>query len=93
MSQIVPSAHGTMTLNLDDVETFAVACPKDPVEAKQIAAALTTIDRKLTHHQKKRAALNDLFQTLLYKLMTAEIRVADLEIDTSEITAPSGAPA
>ena len=92
MSQIVPSAHGTMTLNLDDVETFAVACPKDPVEAKQIAAALTTIDRKLTHHRKKRDALNDLFQTLLHKLMSAEIRVADWDIDTSEVTAPARLP-
>ena len=64
-----------------------------PEEQRDIAAALASIDRKLTHHQKKRAALNDLFQTLLHKLMSAEIRVADLEIDTSEITAPSGAPA
>ena len=55
-------------------------------------AALTTIDHKLAHHQKKRAALNDLFQTLLHKLMTGAIRVADIDIDTSEITAPPGAP-
>ena len=44
-----------------------------------------TIDLKLAHHQKKRAALNDLFQTLLHKLMTAEIRVNELDIDTSEV--------
>ena len=58
-------------------------------EQREIAAALATIDRKLIHHQKKRAALSDLFQTLLHKLMSAEIRVADLEIDTSEVTAPT----
>ncbi len=62
-------------------------------EQRDIAAALTTIDRKLAHHHKKRAALNDLFQTLLDKLMTGEIRVADIDIDTSEIAAPSGASA
>jgi type I restriction enzyme S subunit len=60
-------------------------------EQRDIASALTTIDRKLAHHQKKRAALNDLFQTMLHKLMTGEIRVADLDIDTSEIVAPVGA--
>lgn len=60
-------------------------------EQRDIASALATIDRKLAHHQKKRAALNDLFQTMLHKLMTGEIRVADLDIDTSEIVAPVGA--
>ena len=62
-------------------------------EQRDIAAALATIDRKLAHHQKKRAALNDLFQTLLHKLMTGEIRVADIDIDTSEITASQGVSA
>ncbi len=52
-------------------------------------AALATIDRKLDYHWKKRAALNDLFQTLLHKLMTAEIRVSHLDIDTSEVVQPS----
>jgi len=86
--RIVPSAHGTMTLNLDDVETFVLACPSDPDEANDIASALATIDRKLAHHQRKRAALNDLFQTTLHQLMTAQIRVTDLDIDTSEVTTP-----
>jgi type I restriction enzyme S subunit len=88
---MVPSAHGTMTLNLDDIENFEIACPSDSKEGETIATALTTIDHKLAHHQKKRAALNDLFQTMLHKLMTGEIRVADLDIDTSEIVAPVGA--
>ena len=70
---------------------FPIPFPSED-EQREIAAALTTIDRKLAHHQKKRAALNDLFQTLLHKLMTGEIRVADIDIDTSEITAPPGAP-
>jgi len=60
----------------------------EPNEQRAIAAALATIDRKLAHHQKKRAALNDLFQTTLHQLMTAQIRVADLDIDTSEVTTP-----
>jgi type I restriction enzyme S subunit len=91
LSQMVPSAHGTMTLNLDDIENFEIACPSDSKEGETIATALTTIDHKLAHHQKTRAALNDLFQTMLHKLMTGEIRVADLDIDTSEIVAPVGA--
>ncbi len=63
---------------------YRVPCPPLP-EQQKIAAALGTIDRKLDHHQRKRAALGDLFETMLHKLMTAEIRVADLDIDTSEV--------
>lgn len=55
-------------------------------EQRSIATALATLDSKLAHHRAKRAALHDLFETLLHQLMTAEIRVADLDIDTSEVT-------
>lgn len=80
LSQIVPSAHGTMTLNLNDVETFEVACPSDPDEAIEIVAILDAIDRKIALHREKRAVLEDLFKTLLYKLMTGEIRVSELDM-------------
>jgi type I restriction enzyme S subunit len=88
LSQIVPSAHGTMTLNLNDVETFKVACPFDPTEAAEIIAILDAIDRKIALHQQKRAVLEELFKALLHKLMTGEIRVADLAL-----SALSSAPA
>lgn len=56
-------------------------------EQRQIAHILQTLDRKLALHEKKRAALQDLFKTLLHQLMTARIRVHELEIDTSEVAA------
>lgn len=87
LSRIVPSAHGTMTLNLDDVESFEIPCPSDPVEAEEIASILNTLDRKSALHEKKRVAYQDLFQTLLHQLMTARIRVHELDIDTSEVAA------
>jgi len=58
----------------------------EPDEQKEIAAILQTIDRKISVHERKRAALTDLFQTLLHQLMTAQIRVDKLDIDTSEVT-------
>ena len=54
-----------------------------------IATTLATIDRKLAHHRAKRASLHSLFQTLLHQLMTAQIRVDGLKIDTSDIRAPA----
>lgn len=80
LGQIVPSAHGTMTLNLNDVETFKVACPTDPDEATEIVAILDAIDRKIDLHRKKKQVLEELFKALLHKLMTGEIRVADLDL-------------
>jgi type I restriction enzyme S subunit len=57
-------------------------------EQRAIAAALATLDRKLAHHRAKRAALDDLFQTLLHQLMTGAIRVDALDIDVSEVAEP-----
>jgi len=80
LSKIVPSAHGTMTLNLNDVETFKIPCPSDPVEAEEIVTIIHTIDRKIDLHKRKRAVLDELFKALLHKLMTGEIRVGDLDL-------------
>ena len=80
LSRIVPSAHGTMTLNLDDIETFKIACPSDPDEANEIVEILNALDRKIDLHGRKRAILDKLFEALLHKLMTGEIRAADLDL-------------
>lgn len=80
LSQIVPSAHGTMTLNLNDVENFQVACPADPDEATEIAEILGALDTKIELHRKKRRVLEELFKALLHKLMTGEIDVNDLDL-------------
>jgi len=56
-----------------------------PEEQKEIAGILQTIDRKISLHERKCAALSDLFETLLHQLMTAQIRVNRLDIDTSDI--------
>lgn len=80
LSQIVPSAHGTMTLNLNDVENFQIACPADPDEATEIAEILGALDAKIELHRKKRRVLEELFKALLHRLMTGEIDVNDLDL-------------
>jgi len=84
LSKIVRSAHGTMTLNLNDVETFKVACPSDPAEADEISTILDAIDRKIDLHRKKRVVLEELFKALLHKLMTGELRVDELDLSALE---------
>lgn len=68
------------------IRDLPIALP-NPDEQKEIATILQTIDRKISVHERKRAALADLFQTLLHQLMTAQIRVDKLDIDTSEVAA------
>lgn len=75
----------TPQLNKKNLTPLQLPVPATEDEQRDIAAALATLDRKLAHHQQKRTALNDLFQTTLHQLMTAQIRVADLDIDISEV--------
>ena len=84
--QAVGRAGGSTKAALTCAFLRSYRLPFPPVdEQRDIAAALTTIDRKLAHHRAKRAALDALFQTILHQLMTAQIRVAELEIDTSGV--------
>src|SRR3569833_1816233 len=65
LSRIVPSAHGTMTLTLDDVAAFKVPSPSAPDEAHEIVAILDAIDRKIDLHKRKRTVLDELLKSLL----------------------------
>ena len=56
----------------------------DPSEQREIVTILDTIDRKIDLHRRKRAVLDDLFKSLLHKLMTGEIRVGDLVLTNKE---------
>ena len=52
-------------------------------EQREMAAVLQAIDHKIDLHHRKRAVLDELFTTLLHKLMKGEIRAADLELSAS----------
>lgn len=49
-----------------------------------IVESLKAADNKVTVHQSKHVALTDLFRTLLHQLMTAQIRVHDLDLSFLE---------
>ncbi len=52
----------------------------DPDEQREIVEILDAIDLTIDLHKRKRAVLEDLFKVLLHKMITAEIRVADLDL-------------
>ncbi len=59
-------------------------------EQREIVTILDAIDRKIDLHRKKRAVLDDLFKTLLHKLMTGEIKVGELELP--DLSYPTARP-
>lgn len=84
--QASPAADGKFNINTKTIGSVLVPLPK-PAEQTEIVSILQTIDRKISVHERKRAALAGLFQTMLNQLMTAQIRVDKLNIDTSEVEA------
>lgn len=74
------------TLNRNIVHNAPIKVPDKSVQI-DIATSLAALDAKMAHHQSKKSALQDLFKTTLNKLMTGDIRVADLDIDVKEVEA------
>ncbi|MCZ6804966.1 MAG: restriction endonuclease subunit S [Proteobacteria bacterium] len=49
-------------------------------DQERIASTFRGLDRKILLHQRKQRVFQDLFRTLLHELMTAKIRVHELEL-------------
>lgn len=74
-------AHKTTNLaciNSNKLKAFPVVLP-GLEEQEQIVKILDTIDQALQLHQKRRVAIECLFQSLLEQLMTGTVRVNDLD--------------
>jgi type I restriction enzyme S subunit len=53
-------------------------------EQREIADAIAAVDAKVHHHRQKKLKLEDLFRTMLHQLMTAQIRVNDINLPSLE---------
>jgi len=73
------------------LKAIPVPLPSTLDEQREIVGILDAIDRKIDLHKRKRAVLDELFKSLLYKLMAGEIRVGDL--DLAALKAPGVAEA
>mgnify|MGYP003802519685 CR=1 FL=1 len=74
---IMQSAQGNISPK--QIETFPIPLPPLP-EQQKIASILSAIDEKIEAEENKKKALEELFKTLLHNLMTAKIRVNQLEV-------------
>lgn len=79
-------AHKTTNLaciNTTKLKGFPVLIPIIK-EQEKIVEMLESVDGKLARHVRKKRILEDLFRTLLHQLMTAQIRVHDLDLSEME---------
>jgi type I restriction enzyme, S subunit len=88
-----PAADGKYNLNSGTIDSLPVPIPGSLEEQREIVRILDVIDQKIALHQRKRAVLESLFRSLLHKLMTGEIRVADLNLAALDAQAPAGTAA
>jgi type I restriction enzyme S subunit len=77
----------TPQLNKKDLSPVLMPIPSSVAEQEEIAEAIDNLERKLAVHRRKHVALSALFRTLLHELMTAHIRVHNLDLPELE-TAP-----
>ena len=84
-SQAVAAKHGLAQqhLNVSAVKRTLVPVPSLE-EQDEIDSALATVQRKIALITAKKRTLTALFRTLLHQLMTAQIRVHDLELPKLE---------
>ena len=76
----ISASDGKFNLNTAAMDGMLLPLPPTLSEQKEIVAILDAIDRKIDLHRRKRVVLEELFKTLLHKLMTGEIRVEELEL-------------
>lgn len=81
LDHLYPTAKGMKQANLSTnaMRKLLLVIP-DMAEQRQIAICFRTLDAKLEVHRQKHSALSGLFRTLLHQLMTAQVRVHDLDL-------------
>jgi type I restriction enzyme S subunit len=82
ISQAGGSTKGALTCGY--LKTYPIPVPSLD-EQREIVGVFAALDRKEKVHERKHAALTALFRTLLHQLMTAQLRVLNLELRTEQI--------
>lgn len=88
-----PAADGKYNLNTGTIDGLPLPLPPTLEEQREIVAILDAIERKIDLHKRKRAVLDELFKALLRKLISGEIRGAELDLTSIAIDKPDGVAA
>lgn len=75
-----PASDGKYNLNTGTIDALPLPLAPTTDEQQEIVDVLDALDRKIDLHRRKREVLDQLFKSLLYKLMTGEVSVDDLDL-------------
>ena len=77
-------------ISTEKIGSIWLPFPQSTDEQIEIGKILDAIDQKIALHKQKKSVLDELFRSLLHKLMTGEISVEDLDLSalTSEEPQP-----
>jgi type I restriction enzyme S subunit len=78
LKSIATRAVSQSNISASRLRGFLVSVPKSG-EQDEIVEKVDCLDQKVSVHARKHAALTALFRTVLHQLMTAQIRVNDLD--------------
>ncbi len=75
------ASRGVSQANISATRLKTLKIPLPPLpEQQEIARLLKTVDKKIDVEERKKVTLEELFRTMLHKLMTGEIRLEDIEV-------------
>lgn len=74
LARIVPSAHGTMTLNLDDIETFEIPIPNDHREAELVSTVLDLVLDNLEAAEREAVVAGQLRRAVMETLFSRGLK-------------------
>lgn len=83
LKKVASRAVGQANISAGKLREFSIPVP-DLGEQHEIVRVLNAVDRKIDLHSRKRSVVRELFDALLHKLMTGEIRVAELDLSALE---------
>jgi len=83
LKSIATRAVSQSNISATRLRGFSVPVPK-PDEQDEIVGQIDCLDQKLSVHARRHAAHAALFRTVLHQLMTAQIRVNDIDLSELE---------
>src|SRR5207247_685930 len=81
----------TPQLNKKDLIPVRLPLPPTLEEQRLITTTLDAVNARLVLQRRTYASLRQLFRTLLHQLMTAKVRVRDLDLSALEAAQRAGA--
>ena len=87
LDYLYPTAKGMKQANLSTtaMKKLKILVPEKDEQGK-LVQCFRGLDAKISCHEKRTDLLKDLFRTLLHQLMTAQIRVHDINFDDLDVS-------